>query len=98
MINLIPNRDSDGDPIPLEPDFNWLEGKKRTALPSTRLRAIPLIGMLVGLGSAFFAKSLFPSNPTLFLLASFWVAVSALSYTKYSLIEQHRRAKAKSNK
>lgn len=71
MINLIPNRDSDGDPIPLEPDFNWLEGKKRTVLPSTKLRAIPLIGMLVGLGSAFFAKSLFPSNPTLLFIGIF---------------------------
>lgn len=76
------NSNPDRDPIPLEPDFDWIAGKKRTVLPPTKLRAIPLIGTLVGLVSAFIAKSIFPSifdgnftefpaTPTLFFIGVF---------------------------
>ena len=56
-----PNRVSDRAPIPLEPDFDWIAGTKRTVLPNAKLRAIPLIGTLVGLVSALITKSVFPA-------------------------------------
>jgi hypothetical protein len=61
MNNSNPNHVSDRDPLPLEPDFDWIAGKKRAVLPRTKLRAIPLIGSLVGLVCALIAKSIFPT-------------------------------------
>ncbi|MEJ6004910.1 hypothetical protein WG899_05085 [Paucibacter sp. AS339] len=44
----------------LEPDFDWISGKKRSALPSAKLRAIPLLGTLVGIVSVLIAKYFIP--------------------------------------
>ena len=55
-----PNRVSDRDPIPLEPDFDWISGKKRKVLPPAKLRAIPLLGIVFGIVCAFAAKAIFP--------------------------------------
>ncbi|MBI1834999.1 MAG: hypothetical protein HYR92_04460 [Burkholderiales bacterium] len=55
-----PNPVSNRDPIPLEPDFNWISGKKRKVLPLAKLRAIPLLGVVVGIACAFAAKAIFP--------------------------------------
>ena len=96
MNNLNPNRDTDGDPIPLEPDFNWLEGKKRTVLPSISLRAIPHIGMLVGLGGAFFAKSLFPSDSTLLFIGIF--LGGGIGFVRYQVLAHRATQEGESKK
>lgn len=45
----------------MEPDYDWIAGRKRSHLPGMALRAIPFAGVALGCGAAYvFSAGLLP--------------------------------------